>query len=34
VGFVAFVNRYGPALVERLTAELPIDGGMHWIVTV
>jgi bacillithiol synthase len=34
VGFVAFVNRYGPALVERLTAELPIDGGTHWIVTV
>jgi bacillithiol synthase len=34
VGFVAFVNRYGPALVERLAAELPIDGGTHWIVTV
>ena len=34
VGFVHFLNRYGPALVDRLTAELPIDGGMHWVVTV
>lgn len=34
VGFVAFLNKYGPALVERLAAELPIDGGTHWIITV
>ncbi len=34
VGFVHFMNRYGPALVDRLAAELPIDGGMHWVVTV
>jgi bacillithiol biosynthesis cysteine-adding enzyme BshC len=34
VGFVAFLNKFGPALVERLTAELPLDSGSHWIVTV
>jgi bacillithiol synthase len=34
IGFVAFLNKYGPALVERLTAELPLDGGTHWIITV
>ena len=34
IGFVAFLNKYGPAFVERLTAELPIDGGTHWIITV
>jgi hypothetical protein len=34
IGFVAFLNKCGPAFVERLTAELPIDGGTHWIITV
>jgi bacillithiol synthase len=34
VAFVAFLNKYGPAFVERLTTELPIDGGTHWIITV
>jgi bacillithiol biosynthesis cysteine-adding enzyme BshC len=34
IGFVAFLNKYGPAFVERLTAELPLDGGTHWIITV
>ena len=34
IGFVSFLNRYGPALVDRLASELPIDGGTHWIVTV
>jgi len=34
VGFVSFLNEYGPALVERLNEELPLDLGRHWIVTV
>lgn len=34
VGFVYFLNRYGPALVDRLLAEVPLDMGTHWVVTV
>lgn len=34
VGFVSFLNQYGPALVDRLDAELPLDLGHHWIVAV
>jgi bacillithiol biosynthesis cysteine-adding enzyme BshC len=31
---VFFLNRYGPALVERLIQDLPIDMGHHWLVTI
>lgn len=34
IGFVSFLNEYGPALVDRLDAELPLDLGRHWIVTI
>ena len=34
IGFVSFLNQYGPALVERLDDELPLDLGRHWIVAV
>lgn len=34
IGFVSFLNQYGPALVERLDEELPADLGHHWIVTI
>jgi len=34
VGFVWFLNQYGPAFVERLWQELPLDMGMHWVVTI
>jgi uncharacterized protein YllA (UPF0747 family) len=34
VGFVHFLNKYGPALVDRLYAELPVDAGIHWVVTI
>lgn len=34
VGFIGFLNKYGPAFVDRLAAELPIDAGTHWVVTV
>lgn len=34
VGFVYFLNRYGPALVDRLSRDLPLDAGTHWVVTI
>jgi bacillithiol biosynthesis cysteine-adding enzyme BshC len=34
IGFVSFLNQYGPALVERLEAELPLESGRHWLVTI
>ena len=34
LGVVFFLNRYGPALVDRLLEELPLDLGKHWIVTL
>jgi bacillithiol biosynthesis cysteine-adding enzyme BshC len=34
VGFVYFLNKYGSALVDRLTDDLPIDMGTHWVLTI
>jgi bacillithiol synthase len=34
VGFVWFLNQYGPALVERLWDALPIEMGQHWVITI
>jgi bacillithiol biosynthesis cysteine-adding enzyme BshC len=34
IGFVSFLNQYGPALVDRLDEELPLDLGRHWVVAV
>jgi len=34
IGFVSFLNEYGPALVDRLDEELPLDLGRHWVVTI
>ncbi len=34
VGVVWFLNRYGPALVDRLLDELPLAMGHHWILTI
>ena len=34
IGFVSFLNRFGPGLVDRLLADLPLDLGHHWVVTV
>ena len=34
VGFVYFLNKYGPALVDRLSRDLPVDAGTHWVVTI
>jgi len=33
IGFVSFLNKYGPALVDRLLEELPVDMGTHWVIT-
>src|SRR5688572_21967221 len=30
IGFVYFLNKYGPTLVDRLSDELPLDMGNHW----
>ena len=34
VGFVWFLNRYGPALVDRLLEELPLPMGNHWVLVI
>jgi bacillithiol biosynthesis cysteine-adding enzyme BshC len=34
VGFVYLLNRYGPGLVDRLSEELPLDIGTHWVLTI
>jgi bacillithiol synthase len=34
LGTVAFFNRYGPALVQRLMQELPLDPAHHWVLTI
>jgi bacillithiol biosynthesis cysteine-adding enzyme BshC len=34
IGFVSFLARYGPSLVDRLDDELPLDLGHHWVFTL
>jgi bacillithiol biosynthesis cysteine-adding enzyme BshC len=34
IGFVTFLNKYGPGLVDRLSDELPLDQGQHWVMTI
>ncbi|MEO6214350.1 MAG: bacillithiol biosynthesis cysteine-adding enzyme BshC [Vicinamibacterales bacterium] len=34
LGVVFFLNRYGPALIDRLLEELPLDTGKHWVITL
>jgi bacillithiol synthase len=34
LGVVYFLNRYGPAVIDRLFAELPLELGQHWVITV
>jgi bacillithiol biosynthesis cysteine-adding enzyme BshC len=31
---IYFLNRYGPALVDRLMEGLPIEPGHHWVITI
>jgi bacillithiol biosynthesis cysteine-adding enzyme BshC len=32
VGFITFLNKYGPALVDRLSDEIPTEMGTHWVI--
>ena len=34
LGVVYFLNRYGPALIDRMFTELPLELGQHWVITV
>jgi uncharacterized protein YllA (UPF0747 family) len=34
VGWVWLLNRYGPAFVQKLLEELPLDLGHHWVLTL
>jgi bacillithiol synthase len=34
LGFVYFLNRYGPGLIDKLFADLPLELGQHWVITV
>jgi bacillithiol biosynthesis cysteine-adding enzyme BshC len=34
LGVPFFLNRYGPALVDRLIEELPLDMGRHWVMVI
>lgn len=34
IGFVYFVNKCGGGLVDRLSDDLPLDQGTHWVVTI
>jgi bacillithiol synthase len=34
VGFVYFLNKYGPTLVDRLSEELPLEMGNHWVISI
>ena len=34
IGGISLLNRYGPALIERLLTDLPLDLGHHWVLTV
>jgi bacillithiol biosynthesis cysteine-adding enzyme BshC len=34
LGVAYFANQYGPALADRLVAELPVEMGSHWVVAI
>lgn len=34
IAFVSFLTQYGPSLIDRLDAELPLDLGRHWILHI
>jgi len=34
IGFVYFLNKYGPTFVDRLLDELPLDMGRHYVIAV
>jgi uncharacterized protein YllA (UPF0747 family) len=34
IGFIWFTHRFGPALVDRLLDELPLEMGRHWVLQI
>lgn len=34
LGFIYFLNKHGLGLVDRLSADLPLDQGRHWVITL
>jgi len=34
VAFISFLNQFGPALVQRLDEQLPLELGKHWVVVI
>jgi bacillithiol biosynthesis cysteine-adding enzyme BshC len=34
VGFVWFLNRYGPALIPRLREDIPVGMGQHYVLSI
>ena len=34
VGAVYFLNRYGPALIDRLATDTRLDTNHHWVITI
>ena len=34
IGFVYFLNKYGPMLVDRLWDDLTLDMGTHWVIAI
>ena len=34
VGFIYFLNKHGSGLLDRLSEDVPLDQGTHWVVTI
>jgi bacillithiol biosynthesis cysteine-adding enzyme BshC len=34
VGVVCFLNKYGRSLVDRLSEEMSLEAGTHWVITI
>ena len=34
VGMVYFLNRHGPALIDRLVTDPTLDASHHWMITI
>jgi uncharacterized protein YllA (UPF0747 family) len=33
VGFISYLSKYGPLLLDRLLEELTTEMGVHWVIT-
>ena len=34
IGFIYFLNKYGPGLVDRLGDGMPLEMGHHWVISI